>query len=95
MLKTFLAATATLTLLAGVAMAETVTTTTTETAAPVMVPVPVVPAPATVTESTTQRTVGRDGLVTDQSKTTTTGTSMSPFGDTTTTHRTTESTTVR
>ena len=50
-------------------------------------------APAGVTETTTQRTVDRDGVVTDQRRTTT-GTSLSPSGDTTTTRRI-ESTTVR
>jgi hypothetical protein len=58
--------------------------------------VPVVPVvPPTVVQSTTQRSVDPNGVVTDHTKTVTQGTTMSPYGDTTTTRRTTDTTTVR
>lgn len=91
--KTWLAMTTALTLMAGVAAAQTMTTTTTESTT--AVPVPVVPVAPTIMETTTQRTVDTDGVVTDHSKTVTSGTTLSPFGDATTTRRTTETTTVR
>jgi hypothetical protein len=107
--KTWLAATAAVTLMTGVAMAETTTSTTTteRTVAPVPVPgyvapVPVpgapvlgyvAPAPAPVTETMTERTLDSNGVV--HSKTTTMGTAVSPYGDTTTRKVATETTTVR
>jgi hypothetical protein len=100
MTKTWLTATAALTLMMGVAMAETTTTTTTtERTMPYYPPAPtyvapVVPlTPAPVTETMTERTVEPDGVV--HSKTTTVGTAVSPYGDTTTRRVTTETTTVR
>jgi hypothetical protein len=93
MTKTWLAATTALALMTGIAVAQTVeTTTTTEQTSAVPV-VPVVP-PAVV-QSTSQRTIDANGVVTDHSKTVTQGTSVSPYGDTTTTRRTTETTSVR
>jgi hypothetical protein len=80
------------------------TTTTTETTAPVVVPAPiVVPAPMIApvivqpgqSETITQRSVDSNGVQTDRTRTITTGTTVSPYGDTTTTRRTTETTTVR
>ncbi len=101
MTKTWLTATAALTLMAGMAMAETTTTTTTterslpyyNAPTPTLVApvVPVVPAP--VTETMTERTVDPNGVV--HSKTTTMGTAVTPYGDTTTRRVTTETTTVR
>jgi hypothetical protein len=91
--KTWLALTTALTLMAGVASAQTMTTTTTESTT--AVPVPVMPVAPTISESTTQRTVDSDGVVTDHSKTMTSGTTISPYGDSTSTRRTTETTTVR
>ena len=86
------------------------TTTTTETTAPVVVPAPMaVPAPLVVpapviapvvpqpgqSEVISQRTVDSNGVETDRTRTITTGTTINPYGDTTTTRRTTETTTVR
>jgi hypothetical protein len=85
MTKTWLAATAALTLMTGVAAAETMTSTTTTERT--------FPAPAPVTETTTERTVENNAVV--HSKTTTVGTAVSPYGDTTTRKVTTETTTVR
>jgi|HubBroStandDraft_6_1064221.scaffolds.fasta_scaffold1620569_1 hypothetical protein len=86
----FAAATA-LTLMTGAAVAQTTTeTTTTETTAPIVAPMP----PA-VSQTTSQRTIDANGVVTDHTRTTTSGTAVSPYGDTTTTRRTTETTTVR
>jgi hypothetical protein len=105
MIKTWLAATAALTLMTGVVAAETMTsTTTTERTVPYPAPVPVyvapvpvpglvAPAPAPMTETMTERTVNSNGDV--HSKTTTVGTAVSPYGDTTTRKVTTETTTVR
>jgi hypothetical protein len=95
MTRTFVSAAAALTLMAGTALAQTTTSTTTyQTTAPVVVPVPM-PLPAPVSQTTTERTVDENGMTTDHSKTVTSGTTISPFGDTTTTKRTTETTTVR
>jgi hypothetical protein len=86
----FVAATA-FSLMAGAAVAQTTTeTTTTETTAPI-----VAPMPPTVSQTTSQRTIDANGVVTDHTRTSTSGTSISPYGDTTTTRRTTETTTVR
>jgi hypothetical protein len=93
MTRTWLAATTALALMTGIAVAQTTeTTTTTESTSAVPV-VPVVPP--TVVQSTTQRSVDPNGVVTDHTKTVTQGTTMSPYGDTTTTRRTTDTTTVR
>ena len=94
MMRTMLAMTTALTLMTGVAVAQTTTTTMTESST--AVPVPVVPvAPPTVVESTTHRTIEPNGVVTDQSRSVTSGSVMSPLGDTTTTRKSTETTTVR
>jgi len=77
-------------LMAGTAVAQTSTTTTTTQYAPV-----IVPNPDAVTQSTSQRTIDGNGVVTDHTRTTTTGSAVSPYGETTTTRRTTETTTVR
>jgi len=97
MTRTWLAATTALALTAGVAAAQTTTSTTTyQSDAPVITPAPQIIAPApSVTETTTQRTINSDGVETNHSKTVTSGTTMSPYGDTTTTRRTTETTTIR
>jgi hypothetical protein len=94
MTRIWLAAPLALTLIAGAAVAQTSseTTTTTNTYVPVAPPVMVAPAP--VQQSTVQqRTVDGNGNVMD--KTITTGTAVDPYGQTTTTRRTTETTTVR
>jgi hypothetical protein len=95
MTRIWLAAPAALTLIAGAAMAQTSseTTTTTNTYVPVPVaPAPVVPPPITQ-RTVDQRTVDSNGDVTE--KTMSTGTTVGPLGETTTTRRTTETTTVR
>jgi hypothetical protein len=90
MTRIWLAAATAFTLMAGAALAQTTTeTTTTETTAPVIVPVP----PA-VSQTTSQRTIDGNGVVTDHTKTSTSGTTVSPYGETTTTRRMTETTTV-
>jgi hypothetical protein len=97
MTRISLAAATVLALTAGTALAQTTTeTTTTQSTVPYSVPVPApVPPPAEVSRTITQRTVDGDGVVTDHSKTVTTGTAVGPYGDTTTTRRTVESTTSR
>ncbi len=97
MTRILLAATTALTLTAGVALAQTTTeTTTTESTVPAYtVPAPV-QVPATVSQTTTQRTVDGDGVVTAHTKTVTSGTTLSPYGDTAiTTKKTVETTTTR
>lgn len=99
MIRTIFAATTALTLMMGAAVAQTTTTTTTETTAsvPVVVPVvPVVPAvPTAVVDTMRQRTIDQNGVVTEQTRTTSQGVAATPYGDTTTTERTTETHTVR
>jgi hypothetical protein len=91
MIKSLLAATTALTLMSGLAVAQSSTTTTTQSTT---YPAPM-PVPGVVVQSTTQRTINSDGVETDHSKTISSGTDISPSGDTVTTHRTTETTTVR
>jgi hypothetical protein len=92
MTRHILVATAALTLMAGAAFAQSTTSTTTiQSTVPTVVPM--LPAPST--ESTSDRTVDSNGVVTEHSKSTTSGTEVSPYGETTTTRRTTETTTVR
>jgi hypothetical protein len=98
MTRSLLAATTALTLMAGIAVAQTTETTTTTTVpAPVVVPVvPVVPAaPTSVVDTMRQRTIDQNGVVTEQTRTTSQGVATSPYGDTTTTRKTTETHTVR
>jgi hypothetical protein len=98
MSKIALAAATILSLTAVAAQAQTTTeTTTTQSNVPYSVPVPVpvpvpVAPPAQVSQSTTQRTVDGNGVVTDHTRTVTTGTTVGPYGDTTTTRRTVDST---
>jgi hypothetical protein len=81
-----------LSLTAGAALAQTTTeTTTTQSTIPSIPP----PPPAQVSQTTTERTVDGNGIVTDHTRTVTTGTSVGPYGETTTTKRSVESTTSR
>jgi hypothetical protein len=91
MTRIWLAAPAALTLIAGAAMAQTSSETTTTTNT--YVPVAPIPPPPVTQRSVQQRTVDSDGSVTNRSMTT--GTTVGPYGETTTTRRTTETTTVR
>jgi hypothetical protein len=94
MTRTLLAATAALTLMTGIASAQMsqTTTTTTETSAVPVVPVApmVMPVVPTSVENSKQRTVDSFGNVTEHSNSVSQGTAVSPFGDVTTTRRTTE-----
>ena len=74
----------------GTAMAQMATTTTTETREGVVAPA----APSTEV-TTHERTVDSDGVTTDHRKSVTTGSEVSPYGQVTTTRRTSESTTSR
>jgi hypothetical protein len=88
MMKMLLTAAAVLTMMAGVANAQSSsTTTTTETTVPV--------APPTVVQTTREHSVDSNGAIIDHSRTVTTGTAVSPYGETTTTRRTIETTTDR
>ncbi len=90
MLKSMIAATAILGLASGTCLAQSSSTTTTQSTTSV-------PAPlgGTVVDSVTQRTVDANGVVIDRTKTYTSGTAITPSGDTATTRKTTETTTVR
>jgi hypothetical protein len=89
MTRTMLAAAADLPVMTGIAVAQTTETTTTTTESTSAVPVvPVVPP--TVVENSKQRTVDAFGNVTEHSRSVSQGTAISPFGDTTVTRRTTE-----
>ncbi len=90
MTRIALAAATILSLTAGAALAQTTSETTTTQTVPYPV---VVPPPAQVSQTTTQRTVDPSGIVTDHSKTVTTGTAVGPYGETPMTKRTVESTT--
>jgi hypothetical protein len=95
MIRTMLAATAALTLMTGIAVAqtsETTTTTTESTSAVPVVPVAPIPMMPSVTENSKQRTVDAFGNVTEHSRSVSQGAAVSPFGDTTVTRRTTETT---
>jgi hypothetical protein len=87
-----IAAATVLSLTAGAALAQTTTeTTTTQSTIPSIPP----PPPAQVSQTTTERAVDGNGIVTDHTRTVTTGTSVGPYGETTTTRRSVESTTSR
>ncbi len=83
-------ATTAFSLMAGVALAQTSTTTSTQSTTSV-------PAttPGTTIDTSTQRTVNSDGVVTDKTKVYSNGTTVTPSGDLATTRKTTETTTVR
>ena len=89
MIKTLLAATAVLGLMTGAGFAQTTTTTSTQstTSGPS-------PIGGAVLNSTSQRTVDSNGVVTDQTKTYSAGTAITPAGDLATTRKTTETTVV-
>ena len=87
-----LAAATVLTLTAGSALAQTTTETTTTQSTVPYVPAP---PPAQVSQTTTERTVDGTGTVIDHTRTVTTGTSVGPYGETTTVKRSVESTTSR
>jgi hypothetical protein len=90
MIKYGLVAAAALGIMTGAALAQTSTTTSTQstTSTPA-------PTAGVVVDSQSQRTVDSNGVVTDKSKTYTAGTTITPSGDLATTHKTTETTTVR
>jgi hypothetical protein len=92
MMKFCLAATAAFGIMTGVSLAQTSTsiTTSTQSTTPAMAP-----TYGTSMDSSSQRTVDSDGVVTDKTKTYTTGTGITPSGDLLTTTKKTESTTVR
>jgi hypothetical protein len=87
MMKFCLAATAAFGIMTGVALAQSSTTSTTSTTATP----PVYSAPAA---HSSERTVTDDGVVTDKTKTYTSGTGITPSGDLSTTHTKTNTTTV-
>jgi hypothetical protein len=93
MIKSMLAAATVLTLMTGGAFAQTASSTTTSTqySAPSIAPVPM----SDTTVSTMHKTTDDNGVVIDKSKTSATSSGVTPFGDSTTTHKSTESTTVR
>jgi hypothetical protein len=88
----YLAATVAFAMTAGLAVAQTSSSVTTTTQS--IEPVPQ-PAQTSNVDTTIQHTVGRDGVVTDSSTTTTAGVAVSPAGGTVATKKTTETTTVR
>ena len=90
MIKFYLMATAAFGIMTGAAQAQSTTTTSTQSTT-------AIPAPmggATV-DSSSQRTVDSNGVVTDKTKVYTSGTAITPNGDLATTRKTTETTTVR
>jgi hypothetical protein len=90
MIRSWLVATTALAMMTGVAVAQTSSSSTTSTHSTTAVPAPVV---GQSSSTSTQRTTD-DGVVTDKTKTYTKGTTVSPSGDTDTTRKTTNTTTV-
>ena len=88
-----MAAALTLAMTAGAAMAQMTTSSTTTTQSTGIAPVP--PATANNVDTMTQHSVNAQGVVTDKAKTTSSGVTVSPEGDTTATKKSTETTTVR
>jgi hypothetical protein len=91
MLKTMLAATTALALMSGVSFAQSsYSSSTTDTTTSM-------PAPTSNVDvsTTTRHSVDADGMTTEKDKTVTTGASMSPLGDVTTSKKKTETTTIR
>ena len=74
----------------GAACAQTTSTTSTQTTT--SMPSPVV---GSSIDSSSQRTVDSNGVVTDKTKTYSAGTTITPSGDLATTKKTSETTTVR
>jgi hypothetical protein len=91
MIKFCLMATAALGIIGGSALAQTSSTTSTQTTTSV----PAAPVGAATIDTSSQRTVDSNGVVTDKTKVYTSGTSITPSGDMATTRKTTETTTVR
>ena len=92
MIRSWLVATTALAMMTGVAVAQTSSSSTTSTQSTTSVPSPVVSGRSS---SSSERTVDSNGVVVDQTKTYTKGTTVSPSGDTDTTRKTTNTTTVR
>ncbi len=90
MIRHLFVATAALALMTGAALAQTSssTTTTSTTLAPAVVP-------GGISSSSSQQTTDSNGVTTDKSQTYTSGTTVSPAGDVSTTRKSTETTTVR
>jgi hypothetical protein len=89
MIKTWLAASMALALMTGVAVAQSSSSTTTSTQSATPVPAPMLGGSSS---SSTQQNTNSNGVVTDRSKTTTNGTSVTPYGNLETTRKTTDST---
>jgi hypothetical protein len=92
MIKFCLAATAAFGIMTGATLAQTSTSTTTSTQSATP---PAPPAYGTTVDHSSQHTVNNNGVEIDKSKTYTTGTGITPDGDVATTHKSTETTTVR
>jgi hypothetical protein len=92
MMKVCLAAAAAFGLMTGVALAQSSTTSTTSTTSSPSVAPPVYYAP---TAHSSERTTTNDGVVTDKTKTYTSGTGIAPSGELSATHTKSETTTVR
>ncbi len=90
MIKYCLVAAAAFGIMTGAACAQTTSTTSTQTTT--SMPSPVV---GSSIDSSSQRTVDSNGVVTDKTKTYSAGTTITPSGDLATTKKTSETTTVR
>jgi len=90
MIKYCLVATAAFGIMTGAACAQTTSTTSTQTTT--SMPSPIV---GSSIDSSSQRTVESNGVVTDKTKTYSAGTTITPSGDLATTKKTSETTTVR
>lgn len=92
MYRCWLLAAVGLALMTGGAFAQTSSSSTTTTQSTTAAPVP---ALGGTSWSSSRQTTDRNGVMTEKSETSTTGTTISPTGETVTTRKTTESTTVR
>jgi hypothetical protein len=91
MIKSLLAATMAVTLMTGGAYAQSSSSTTTTTQSTTT---PIVAAPLVSVETSSQKITSVNGVVTDVTGQSSSGTMVSPLGDTTATRKTTETTTI-
>ena len=92
MISSWLGATMALAMMTGVALAQNSPSSTTSTQSTTSAPAPLLGA---ISVSVTQRTTDSDGVVTERTQTSTSGSTDSPSGDSAPTWKTTETTTVR
>ena len=92
MIRYSLAAAITLAMMTGAVLAQTSSSSVTSTQSTTSSPVPV---PGVASVSNSRQTTDSNGVVTDETQTYTSGTTLAPTGPVATTRKTTETTTTR